>query len=130
MSLTILYIAIIVALIIVLAIGFSSYNPNPVEGKKMECGDMTWGDTSHDDNKASSKEFKQSLKGNGTNLCELSKKVDHMEAKGVVKDWDDFKQTHVYKSATDEQKHCLWKAYDLGNSLADYEILYCGIDND
>ena len=104
-----------------------------VYANKKECGTMKWGDKSHGYNKPSSKKFNQEL--NNTDICNISKNIDHMKSKGAVKDWTEFKTTSVYKTADAEQKKCLKEAFDSPDSnhkknLADYELSYCGTDKD
>ena len=103
-----------------------------VYADKKQCSDLVsnnkWNDKGHGDNTASNKEFKYMIKHGS--LCEISKDVDHMKAKGTIKDFSDFKETNTYNSSNDEQKKCLKKSFDLGDSLADYEIQYCGTDKD
>ena len=106
---------------------------NQTYADKKECGIMSWGDTKHGNNKPSTKKFNQEL--NNTDICNMSKDIDHMKSKGAVKDWTEFKTTSIYKTADGEQKKCLKKAFDSPDSnhkknLADYELSYCGTDKD
>jgi len=115
-----LYISVVVVSILTAFI-------TPIYAEKKECDGMSWGDKAHDDNKPSKKHFKEGL---DSDICSLSKDIDHMKAKGNIKNFSEFKETNVYKSADEDQKKCLKKAFNLGDSLADYEIEYCGTDKD
>jgi hypothetical protein len=88
-------------------------------------GVESWGSESHGDNNPSEKKFKSMLNDDSVGICELAKAIDHMKAKGTVKDWSDFKETTVYLGTTDKVQDCLEDRMDLGDSLADYEIQKC-----
>lgn len=88
-------------------------------------GTEKWDSEGHGDNKPSSKEFKKMLKDDSVTICELAESIDHMNVKGEVKDWSDFKETTVYLSTTDKVQDCLKDRMHLGDSLADYEIQKC-----
>lgn len=88
-------------------------------------GTEKWGSESHGDNNPSEKKFFKMLKDESVTICELAKAIDHMEVKGTVKDWSDFKDSTVYLGTTEKVQDCLDDRHDLGNSLADYEIQKC-----
>ena len=94
---------------------------------KRECTDLLqtkkWKSEGHEDNKPSNKKFKHDV--DYETLCQTAKDIDHMIAKGQVKDFNDFKKTATYVTATDEQKKCFKDAFKTKN-LADYELSYCG----
>ena len=102
------------------------------DGAKRECGSMRWTDRGHGDNKPKEKLKQES---NSKDICTLSKDIDQMKTKGAIKDWTEFKQSKVYNTSTEEQKKCLKEGFDSPDSnhkknLAEYEIQYCGTDND
>jgi len=101
-------------------------------GNKRECGSMRWTDKGHGDNKPKEKLKQES---NSKDICTLSKDIDQMKTKGAIKDWTQFKESKVYNTSTEEQKKCLKEGFDSPDSnhkknLAEYEIQYCGTDND
>ena len=99
-----------------------------------ECEDIkgkeSWGSESHGDNSPSEKKFEKMLEDDSVGICEVAEAVDHMEAKGSVDDWSDFKETTVYMGSSENVQDCLKDRFDLpdddGDShLADYEIQKC-----
>ncbi|HEY7695702.1 MAG TPA: hypothetical protein VH797_06370 [Nitrososphaeraceae archaeon] len=88
-------------------------------------GTEKWDSEGHGENKPSSKEFKKMLNDDSVTICELAESIDHMNVKGEVKDWSDFKDTTVYMSTTEKVQNCLKDRMHLGDSLADYEIQKC-----
>jgi hypothetical protein len=84
-----------------------------------------WDSEGHGENKPSSKEFKKMLNNDSVTICELAESIDHMNVKGEVKDWSNFKETTVYMSTTEKVQDCLKDRMHLGDSLADYEIQKC-----
>jgi hypothetical protein len=84
-----------------------------------------WDSEGHGENKPSSKEFKKMLNDDSVTICELAESIDHMQVKGSVKDWSDFKDTSVYMGTTEKVQNCLEDRMHLGDSLADYEIQKC-----
>ena len=115
---TVFIIALATSLIFVMPLGLVK-----ADEKERYCGNQEWTGTGHDDNSPSEKEFKQMLKEDS--FCETVKAIDHMEVKGNIKDFDSFKETKVWKTAGSEAKMCMVDAFDLGDSLADYEMLEC-----
>jgi hypothetical protein len=109
----------------------------PLAGVSAEkCEDITgtekWSSEGHGDNNPSSKEFKEMLNDDSVGICELAKAVDHMEVKGSVSDWSDFKETTVYMGTTEKVQDCLKDRFDLPDDdgdkhLADYEIQKCAL---
>lgn len=88
-----------------------------------------WNPEGHDDNSPSSSKFKKMLNDETVTICELAKSIDHMEVKGSVKDWSDFKETTVFMSTTEKVQDCLKDRYDLPDdgdkALQAYEIQKC-----
>ena len=70
-------------------------------------GTEKWDSEGHGENKPSSKEFKKMLNDDSVTICELAESIDHMNVKGEVKDWSDFKDTTVYMSTTEKVQNCL-----------------------
>ncbi len=97
-----------------------------VLGDKRECGSMSWTDEGHTDHTPANK-LNHAIYSQ--DICTVSKEIDHMQIKGTIKDWSQFTTSKVYDTSNFDQKQCLKKAFDLGNSLADYELSYCGYDN-
>ena len=126
-----LFIILLAAIFAIAVLMHQSY------GEKRECEDLVssekWGSQAHDDNKASNKEFKKSLYQDS--LCEFGQKVDDEKIDGAVKDYTEFKTTHVYNTSTREQRECLNEGHDSPDddgdkNLAGYEIEYCAWDQD
>ena len=91
-----------------------------------------WDGEGHGDNSPSEKKFKQMLNDDSVTICEFAEAIDHMEIKGSVKDFSDFKETTVYMSTTEEVQDCLEDRHDLPDDdgdehLADYEIQKCAV---
>lgn len=89
-----------------------------------------WDSEGHGSNDPSSKEFKEMLNDNSVTICELAESIDHMEVKGSVDDWSDFKDTTIFLSTTENVQDCLKDRFDLPDDdgdkhLADYEIQKC-----
>ena len=89
-----------------------------------------WDSEGHGDNEPSKKEFKEMLNDETVTICEMAESIDHMEVKGEVKDWSDFKETTVFMSTTEKVQDCLKDRYELPDDdgdehLADYEIQKC-----
>jgi hypothetical protein len=99
------------------------------QSDKRECGSMSWKDKDHGDNDPSSSKFKQAAYKDS--LCELAKKIDHsIVSNHDSVNWNKFKQSHAFITATSDQKECLTKAAKKGNGmngLGGYEIMDCGI---
>ena len=105
---------------------------NNVSAEKCEDikGVEKWDEEGHGDNNPSSKEFKDMLKDDSVTICELAESIDHMEVKGSVDDWSDFKDSTVFMSTTEKVQDCLKDRYELPDDdgdehLADYEIQKC-----
>lgn len=99
-----------------------------------KCEDITgvekWSSEGHGDNNPSENKFEKMLEDDSVGICELAKAVDHMEVKGSVHDWSDFKETTVYMGTTEKVQDCLRDRYELPDDdgdehLADYEIQKC-----
>ena len=105
---------------------------NPVSAEKCEDikGVEKWDGEGHGDNSPSSNEFEDMLEDEAVTICELAEAIDHMEVKGSVDDWSDFKETTVFMSTTENVQDCLKDRFDLPDDdgdehLADYEIQKC-----
>jgi hypothetical protein len=72
----------------------------------------------HGDNSASEKNCKKS-----DTLEEISVKID--AEKCEMNDFKNYKQWDFYKLEDPETKACINYFHDLGNSLVDYEVVYC-----
>lgn len=86
-------------------------------------GKPKWGGTSHEDNNPSEKKFWKIAEDK--KLHSLAKAIDHMVAKENDIDMDKFRETTAWKNATEDEKFCIIESEDLGNSLADYEVMKC-----
>lgn len=78
----------------------------------------------HDDNKESTKEFKEKQ---DSHICELADCIDEESCTGAT-DLDDFKETEAGKSSNPLIDECLEERDDLpgsGPDLAAYEIQKC-----
>ena len=124
MSLSLLFAIALLGAILSTAI---TANTNYAHAEKCQDikGTEKWNPEGHGDNKPSSKEFKKMLNDDSVTICELAESIDHMNVKGEVKDWSDFKDTTVYMSTTEKVQDCLKDRMHLGDSLADYEIQKC-----
>ena len=118
MTTTTLY--VIIALVGTLVFNMGSANAD--EGT-LKCGNQKWTPEGHTDHNPSNNKFKEMLKEDS--FCETVKAIDHMQVKGNIKNWDSFTETKVWQTAGPEAKMCMLEAYDLGDSLADYEMLSC-----
>ena len=101
-----------------------------------KCEDITgtekWSSEGHGDNSPDEDEFEEMLEDDSVGICELAKAVDHMEVKGSVDDWSDFKETTVYLGTTENVQDCLKDRFELPDDdgdehLADYEIQKCAL---
>jgi len=63
-------------------------------------------------------------------MKELVKDIDNGKDDDDDMDWDEFKDSKIYKLEDKETKECVEGRAELGNSLADYEILRCFEDSD
>lgn len=116
--------------------GMFSVFGNSVSAEKCEdiTGTEKWSSEGHGDNNPSENKFEKMLNDDSVGICELAKAVDHMEVKGSVKDWSDFKETTVFMGTTEEVQDCLRDRYELPDDdgdehLADYEIQKCATGN-
>ena len=117
---------ITIALLAIITISLAATTNNAYATKCQDIkGTEKWDSDGHGENKPSSKEFKKMLNDDSVNICELAESIDHMNVKGEVKDWSDFKDTSVYMSTNDKVQDCLKDRMHLGDSLADYEIQKC-----
>jgi hypothetical protein len=117
---------ITIALLATLTISLTATTNNAHATKCQDIkGTEKWDSDGHGENKPSSKEFKKMLNDDSVTICELAESIDHMNVKGEVKDWSDFKDTSVYMSTNDKVQDCLKDRMHLGDSLADYEIQKC-----
>jgi hypothetical protein len=117
---------ITIALLATLTISLTATTNNAHATKCQDIkGTEKWDSDGHGENKPSSKEFKKMLNDDSVTICELAESIDHMNVKGEVKDWSDFKDSSVYMSTTDKVQDCLKDRMNLGDSLADYEIQKC-----
>ena len=101
-----------------------------------KCEDITgtekWSSEGHGDNNPSEKKFEKMLNDDSVGICELAKAVDHMEVKGSVHDWSEFKETTVFLGTTEKVQDCLKDRFELPDDdgdehLADYEIQKCAL---
>ena len=117
---------ITIALLATITISLAATTNNVYATKCQDIkGTEKWDSDGHGENKPSSKEFKKMLNDDSVTICELAESIDHMNVKGEVKDWSDFKDSSVYMSTTDKVQDCLKDRMNLGDSLADYEIQKC-----
>ncbi|TLX68835.1 MAG: hypothetical protein E6L03_02395 [Thaumarchaeota archaeon] len=72
----------------------------------------------HGDNTPSEKNCKKS-----DTLEKISIKIDAEKCK--MNDFKNYKEWDFYKLEDRETKDCLKHFHDLGNSLVDYEVVYC-----
>ena len=61
---------------------------------------------------------------------ELVKKIDKGKVNDDSMNWNDFKNSKVFKQEDGETKDCIKNREDLSNNLADYEVLHCFKDSD
>lgn len=120
------------ALLTTIATTATTMTVNNVSAEKCEDikGVEKWDAEGHGSNDPSSKEFKEMLSDDSVTICELAESIDHMEVKGSVDDWSDFKDTTVFMSTTEKVQDCLKDRFDLPDDdgeehLADYEIQKC-----
>ena len=114
-------------------IGFTPFISNQIVlAEKCEdiTGESSWGSESHGDNSPSEKKFEKMLNDDSVGICELAEAIDHMEVKGSVDDWSDFKETTVFLGTTEKVQDCLKDRFELPDDdgdehLADYEIQKC-----
>ena len=117
-----------IALLATIATTATTMTVNNVSAEKCEDikGVEKWDEEGHGSNDPSSKEFKEMLSDDSVTICELAESIDHMEVKGSVDDWSDFKDTTIFMSTTEKVQDCLKDRFDLPDDdgdehLADYE---------
>lgn len=81
-----------------------------------------WG-TKHGDNHPSENDCRKAV-----SLKDYARDVDDMKCKEGDLNKKDSNYYSIYNSGNAEQKKCLRKAADLGNSLSDYEVMDCYSD--
>src|ERR1044072_9968483 len=100
---------ITIALLATLTISLTATTNNAHATKCQDIkGTEKWDSDGHGENKPSSKEFKKMLNDDSVTICELAESIDHMNVKGEVKDWSDFKDTSVYMSTNDKVQDGHW----------------------
>jgi hypothetical protein len=99
-------------------------------------GEEKWNSEGHDDNSPSESKFNDMIFEDDATTCEVAKAVDHMEAKGEIKEheYDEFKVTFVYEGTSEEVQECFDDRFNLPDDdgdkhLADYEIQKCATNN-
>ena len=123
--------------IVIIIINLIMFYQDGVFGEERQCKDLvntgTWNSEGHGDNKESGSQAKKSLYNDS--LCTFGEKHDKEKIGNIeIKDFTQFKDTSVYKTATTEQKECLNEAHDSPDNghkaIQGYEIEYCAWDND
>jgi hypothetical protein len=61
---------------------------------------------------------------------ELVEDIDDGEIQDDDMDWDEFKDSKVFKQEDIETQGCIENRQELSNNLADYEVLHCFEDSD
>lgn len=98
-------------------------------------GKEKWGGESHGDNSPSENKFDEMVFEENATTCEVAEAIDKMEIKGEIKhhEWDEFQETFVYASTSEEVQECFEDRFDLPDDgkkhLADYEIQKCATDS-
>jgi len=68
-------------------------------------------------------------KGKDT-MQELVNAIDKCKVNDDNMNWKKFEGSTIYKQEDRDTKKCISERQDLGNNLADYEILHCFHDDD
>jgi len=61
---------------------------------------------------------------------ELVKDIDDGKDNDDTMDWDEFKNSKIFKQEDVETQICIENRQDLSNNLADYEVVRCFEDSD
>jgi hypothetical protein len=60
-----------------------------------------------------------------SSIKKLARAVDVMKFDDDNINWNNFRHTVLYENATGKVKSCVKDQAELGNSLSDYEVMYC-----
>jgi hypothetical protein len=63
-------------------------------------------------------------------LAQLSEAIDEQEFDDDDIDFDDFKNSTIFRTTNFQIQECIEDADELGNNLADYEIYECEEENE